>query len=58
VDMYTMDGVLVSQLYDGVASPNVNNTLNIEANDLQSGMYQIRLSSSQYMVVKKLLVTE
>ena len=58
VDMYTMDGVLVSELYDGVASPNVNNTLNIEANDLQSGMYQIRLSSAQYLVVKKLLVTD
>ncbi len=58
VDMFTMDGVLVSQLYDGVASPNVNNTLNIEASDLQSGMYQIRLSSSEYLVVKKLLVTD
>ena len=58
VDMFTMDGVLVSQLFDGVASPNVNNTLNIEASDLQSGMYQIRLSSSQYLVVKKLLVTD
>ena len=46
------------ELYDGVASPNVNNTLNIEANDLQSGMYQIRLSSAQYLVVKKLLVTD
>ena len=58
VDMFTMDGVLVSQLFDGVASPNVNNTLNIEASDLQSGMYQIRLSSSEYLVVKKLLVTD
>ena len=58
VDMYTMDGILVSELYDGVASPNVNHTLDIEADALQSGMYQIRLSSSQYLVVKKLLVTE
>ena len=58
VDMYTMDGILVTELYDGVASPNVNHTLDIEADALQSGMYQIRLSSSQYLVVKKLLVTE
>ena len=58
VDMFTMDGVLISQLFDGVASPNVNNTLNIEASDLQSGMYQIRLSNAQYLVVKKLLVTD
>ena len=58
IDMYTMDGILVSELFDGVASPNVNHTLDIEASALQSGMYQIRLSSSQYLVVKKLLVTE
>ena len=54
----TGNGILVSELYDGVASPNVNHTLDIEADALQSGMYQIRLSSSQYLVVKKLLVTE
>ena len=58
VDMYTMDGLLVTELFDGIASPNVNHTLDIEADNLESGMYQIRLSSSQYLVVKKLLVTE
>ena len=58
VDMFTMDGILVTELFDGVASPNVNHTLDIEADALQSGMYQIRLSSNQYLVVKKLLVTE
>jgi len=58
VDMYSMDGILVQELYDGVASPNVNHSLGIEADQLQSGMYQIRLSSAQYLVVKKLLVTE
>jgi hypothetical protein len=58
VDMYSMDGILVQELYDGIAAPNVNHSLDIEADQLQSGMYQIRLSSSQYLVVKKLLVTE
>ena len=58
VDMFTMDGILVTELFDGIASPNVNHTLDIEADALQSGMYQIRLSSNQYLVVKKLLVTE
>ena len=58
VDMVSMDGILVEQLFDGIAAPNVNHTLDIEADQLQSGMYQIRLSSSQYLVVKKLLVTE
>ena len=58
VDMYTMDGLMVAQLYDGIAAPNVNHTLDIHADEFESGMYQIRLSSSQYLVVKKLLVTE
>ena len=58
VDMVTMDGILVTELYDGMASPNVNYTLDIEADALQSGMYQIRLSSNQYLVVKKLLVID
>jgi hypothetical protein len=48
----------VTELFDGVASPNVNHTLNIDTESLSNGMYQIRLSSSQYLVVKKLLVTE
>ena len=58
IDLVTMQGVMVAELYDGVASPNVNHTLNIDTESLSNGMYQIRLSSSQYLVVKKLLVTE
>ncbi|MGB1619282.1 MAG: T9SS type A sorting domain-containing protein, partial [Flavobacteriales bacterium] len=57
IDLVTMQGVMVAELYDGVASPNVNHTLNIDTESLSNGMYQIRLSSSQYLVVKKLLVT-
>jgi hypothetical protein len=58
VDMYSMDGALIAELYDGVAAPNVNHTLDIDAADLDAGMYQIRLSSSDYLVVKKLLVSQ
>ena len=58
VDMYSMDGALIAELYDGIAAPNVNHTLDIDAADLDAGMYQIRLSSSQYLVVKKLLVSQ
>ena len=58
VDMVAMDGTLIAELYDGVAAPNVNHTLDIEANNLDAGMYQIRLSSAQYLVVKKLLVSQ
>jgi hypothetical protein len=58
VDMYSMDGALIAELYDGIAAPNVNHTLDIPAQDLDAGMYQIRLSSSDYLVVKKLLVSQ
>ncbi len=58
VDMYSMDGALIAELYDGLAAPNVNHTLDIPAQDLDAGMYQIRLSSSDYLVVKKLLVSQ
>ena len=36
----------------------VNHTLDVDAGSLNNGMYQIRLSSSAYLVVKKLLVSE
>ena len=58
IDLVTMQGAMVAELYDGVASPNVNHTLNIDTESLTNGMYQIRLSSNQYLVVKKLLVAE
>jgi hypothetical protein len=58
ISMFSMDGLLIADLYDGVAAPGINHSLDIPADDLQSGMYQIRLSNAQYMVVKKLLVTD
>jgi len=58
VDLIAMDGVLVAELYDGIAQTGVNHTLDIDADGLSGGMYQIRLSSSDYLVVKKLLVSE
>ena len=53
-----MDGVLVAELYDGVATSGVNHTLDVDAQGLSDGMYQIRLTSNDYLVVKKLLVSE
>ena len=58
VDLVGMDGALVSELYEGIAQSGVNHTLDIDAGTLTNGMYQIRLSSNAYLVVKKLLVTE
>ena len=58
VDLVGMDGTLVAELYDGIAQSGVNHTLDVDAGSLNNGMYQIRLSSSAYLVVKKLLVSE
>lgn len=58
VDLVGMDGVLVAELYDGVAQSGVNHTLDIEAEGLSNGMYQVRLTSNDYLVVKKLLVND
>ena len=58
VDLIGMDGVLVAELYDGVATSGVNHTLDVDAQGLSDGMYQIRLTSNDYLVVKKLLVSE
>ena len=58
VDLVGMDGALVAELYDGIAQSGVNHTLDVDAGSLNNGMYQIRLSSSAYLVVKKLLVSE
>jgi hypothetical protein len=58
IDLYTMNGGFISELYDGNASADAQYILDVDASDLSSGMYQIRLSSNSYVLVKKLLVTE
>ena len=58
IDLYTMSGQFVQELFDGNASEDVQYVLDIDANSLAGGMYQVRLSSSDYVVVKKLLVSE
>ena len=58
IELYTMGGQFVQELFDGNASEDVQYVLDIDANTLSSGMYQVRLSSSDYIVVKKLLVSE
>ena len=58
IDLYTMGGAYVSELFDGNASEEVQYVLDIDATSLSSGMYQIRMSSNDYVLVKKLLVSE
>ena len=58
IDLYTMGGGYVAELFDGNASEDVQYVLDIDATNLSSGMYQIRMSSNDYVTVKKLLVSE
>ncbi|MDB4787377.1 T9SS type A sorting domain-containing protein, partial [Flavobacteriales bacterium] len=58
IDLYTMGGGYVAELFDGNASEEVQYVLDIDASTLSSGMYQIRMSSNDYVLVKKLLVSE
>ena len=58
VDLYDMAGQLVQGLYDGNAMNDVEYFMAVDAEGLDAGMYQIRISSDTYMAVKKLLVTQ
>ncbi|RPG81691.1 MAG: T9SS C-terminal target domain-containing protein [Crocinitomicaceae bacterium TMED114] len=58
VDLYTMEGQLMQELYDGNAVTGVQYTMEIDAEALSAGMYQVRISSNAYLAVKKLLVAE
>ena len=53
-----MNGSFVQELFDGNATSDVQYILDIDANNMASGMYQVRLSSNDYVIVKKLLVSE
>ncbi|MGB1572885.1 MAG: T9SS type A sorting domain-containing protein [Flavobacteriales bacterium] len=56
VDLYTMSGNLVQELYEGNAVTGVQYVMDIDADALSDGMYQVRISSNSYLAVKKLLV--
>ena len=58
VDLYSMSGGLIQELYDGNAMSDVEYLMTIDAEGLDAGMYQIRIASNAYMAVKKLLVTQ
>jgi hypothetical protein len=58
VNLYTMTGLQVVELYDGNAMTGVQYSIDIDTDALSSGMYQIRISSNSYLAVKKLLVTD
>ena len=58
VQIFTMDGALVEQVFDGALFEAWPTTLELDVNGLESGMYQIRVSSKNFVTTKKLLVIE
>ena len=57
-DLTDMSGNLIDQLFDGVVQPGITYTVDLEVESMASGMYQVRLASNSYLVVRKLLVTD
>ena len=60
VDIYLFDaaGMLVTPLFNGHVDKGQTYMLDINASQLESGVYQVRLSSNTFSIVKQFLVTE
>ena len=58
VEIYSMDGSLVQQVFDGALIEALPTTLEIDVNGLESGLYHLRVSSKNFVTTKKLLVIE
>jgi len=57
IDLMTMSGSLVQDLFQGNVFSNTLMTLEISTGNLDAGMYQVRINSRDFVVTKKLLVT-
>ena len=53
-----MDGSLVEHVFDGPMFEGWPTTLELNTNNYESGMYQVRVSSKDFVTTKKLLVIE
>jgi hypothetical protein len=53
-----MSGNLIQQVFEGEFLEGWATTINIDAQTLDAGMYQIQISSKEFVTTKKLLVTE
>ena len=58
VQVFTMDGSLVEHVFDGQMFEGWPTTLELNTNNYESGMYQVRVSSKDFVTTKKLLVIE
>ena len=58
IQIMTMDGSLVHQVFDGPLYEGWTNNFNLDVGSLESGLYQVRVSSKNFVTTKKLLVIE
>ncbi|OUU19090.1 MAG: hypothetical protein CBC05_00545, partial [Crocinitomicaceae bacterium TMED45] len=58
VQVFTMDGSLVEHVFDGPMFEGWPTTLELNTNNYESGLYQVRVSSKDFVTTKKLLVIE
>ena len=58
VALYDATGMMISTLYSGHVEKGQSYTVDIPAGSLESGVYQIRVSSRQASIVKQFMVTE
>ena len=57
VDVLSMAGVTVAELYTGRMYEGTTNTLTINASALESGLYQVRIITSTGVTTVKLMVS-
>jgi len=57
ISLMTMSGTLAQDLFQGNVFANTPVTLQISTGNLAAGMYQVRVNSRDFVVTKKLLVT-
>jgi hypothetical protein len=58
VSLFDAAGMLVSPLFSGQVEKDQSYMLDIHAAQLESGVYQVRISSSEVSIVKQFMVTE
>ena len=58
IKLYDAAGMLVTPLFNGQVDKGQTYMLDINAAQLQSGLYQVRISSNEFSLVKQFMVTE
>ena len=58
ISLYDAAGMLVTPLFEGQVQKDQHYLLDINAAQLESGVYQVRVSSNEFSIVKQFMVTE